>query len=636
MKRVLEDVIKYTLKNTEQLGILVEKSMCDIVGIPFNTKRKYENLPKDITDDISTTLGPVIKRMKLKHVGNLNTTYDFVDETDNKTMSVKTIMTGNRICPQNIGQCSLKRLSEKMSLQFGSTFGSLQEFKTYFLDNKMKILQYYLDNCFCCDTTIIYKFDKGLVYIIQKNSTKPSFLTDLQLSTSKTIDDWNESNTIYVESKESNKSKLSLGEIQLHKNRDCIKFRFNIDTLIKLISEKHINLTIDVRNLKTKYQFNVVRQAKQDMGKLCFPSFNYIGSKMKLLDFIKSSILDYTEKKSYQDVSGFADICSGTGVVAYDVLRGGCQNIVTNDIQHYASVVSSVWSTKDIDVNKMKQIINNLNQELVNITEDSLPKDDQKQDFFIYNNYTTAGEAGRMYLTPINGYKTDVIRKRIESIKVGGTINDNEYRLLLKLLLYAVSGVSNIASVYGAYLKNYKKVALKTLVLNDELINSLVTRDNIKHQYYNLGIVDLLNIQDLSEYEVVYMDPPYVANRSYHDNYHLLETISRYDNPKIKGKTGLREVIDTKSKFCSKRDAFDEFKLVLQNIKSKYIFISYSSESIVSKDNMIDLMKNTGWSDVKCYDKIYQRFKSNKNSDDKQPKQVVEYVFCGKRIFKTN
>ena len=146
----------------------------------------------------------------------------------------------------------------------------------------------------------------------------------------------------------------------------------------------------------------------------------------------------------------------------------------------------------------------------------------------------------------------------------------------------------------------------------------------------------MLNIQDLSEYEVVYMDPPYVANRSYHDNYHLLETISRYDNPKIKGKTGLREVIDTKSKFCSKRDAFDEFKLVLQNIKSKYIFISYSSESIVSKDNMIDLMKNTGWSDVKCYDKIYQRFKSNKNSDDKQPKQVVEYVFCGKRIFKTN
>jgi adenine-specific DNA-methyltransferase len=656
MKRVLDNVLRYTLTNTEQLGILVEKSMCDIVGTPFNTKRKYESLPQDITDDISSAIGPVIKRMKLKHVGNLNTTYDFVDESDQKTVSVKTIMSGNRICPQNIGQSSLKRLSEKMSSQFGVEFQSLQEFKKYFLDNKMKLMQYYLDNCFCCDTTIIYKFDRGCVYVITKqdkakntttvkpitSTVKPiTFLSDLVLSTSKNFDNWNESNTIYVDPKDTNGNttnkgnikKMSLGEIQLHKNRDCIKFRFNIDTLVTLIKNGEVNLSVDVYNLKTKYQFKVTRQSKIDMAKLCFPSFNYIGSKMKLLDFIKSSVLDYTGKKSYDEVSSFADICSGTGVVAYDVLRGGCKNIMTNDIQHYASVVSSVWCTKNIDVDKMKRIVHDLNEEVDKITEDSLSKQEHAQDFFIYNNYTTAGEAGRMYLTPINGYKTDHIRKRIENLKTDRQVNDNEYRLLLKLLLYAVSGVSNIASVYGAYLKNYKTVALKKLALNDSLISSLVNDKDITHQYYNIGILDLLNTQDLSEYEVVYMDPPYVANRSYHDNYHLLETISRYDNPQIKGKTGLREVVDTKSKFCSKRDAFSEFTSVLEKIKSKYMFISYSSESIVQKDEMIQLMQTTGWSDVKCYEKIYQRFKSNKNSDDKQPKQLVEYIFCGKRYF---
>ena len=127
------------------------------------------------------------------------------------------------------------------------------------------------------------------------------------------------------------------------------------------------------------------------------------------------------------------------------------------------------------------------------------------------------------------------------------------------------------------------------------------------------------------------MDPPYVANRSYHDNYHVLETISRYDNPKLKGKTGLREVVDTKSKFCSKRDALEEFRLVLSKIRSRYMFISYSSESIVSKEMMIELLKSSGWLDVRCYEKEYQRFKSNKNSDDKQPKIVMEYIFCGKR-----
>jgi adenine-specific DNA-methyltransferase len=214
-------------------------------------------------------------------------------------------------------------------------------------------------------------------------------------------------------------------------------------------------------------------------------------------------------------------------------------------------------------------------------------------------------------------------------------VNEKEYRLLLKLLLYAVASVSNIASVYGAYLKNYKKVALKNLVLNVDLLNNLVdnVRDNrsIEHTSNNKSIVELLETDDLSKYEVVYMDPPYVANRSYHDNYHVLETISRYDNPKLKGKTGLRDVVDTKSKFCSKRDAFEEFKLVLSKIRSKYMFISYSSESIVSKERMMELMTTTGWSDVKCYEKEYQRFKSNKNSDEKQSKLVVEYIFCGKR-----
>ena len=254
-----------------------------------------------------------------------------------------------------------------------------------------------------------------------------------------------------------------------------------------------------------------------------------------------------------------------------------------------------------------------------------------------------------MYLTKLNGYKTDILRQSIEDLKIERIITDEEYRLLLKLLLYAVSNVSNIASVYGAYLKAFKKSALKDLVLNIELVDSLVVSDDkidkpetetdkttdktdkndIKHVSYNLGIVDLLSTNNLSGYEVVYLDPPYVANRSYHDNYHVLETISRYDYPKLKGKTGLREIVDTKSKFCSKRDAYGEFEETLRSVKSKYIFISYSSESVISKDDLIEMMKRTGWNNVKCYEKVYQRFKSNKNSNDKQPKQVKEFIFCG-------
>ena len=39
--------------------------------------------------------------------------------------------------------------------------------------------------------------------------------------------------------------------------------------------------------------------------------------------------------------------------------------------------------------------------------------------------------------------------------------------------------------------------------------------------------------------DILYLDPPYNA-RQYIANYHLLETVARYDSPKIKGLTGLR------------------------------------------------------------------------------------------------
>ena len=640
------NVLKYThrFNNTEQLGILVERAMCDIVKIPFNTKRKYDSLPGDVVDDISETVGPVLKKMKLQHVGNLNTTYDFVNSENNTTISVKTLMKGNRICPQHIGQCSLNSLSSKL----GKHFDKIETFKNYFMDNKIDMLTNYLVNCFCCDMTIIYKFDKGIVYIIRRRGDI-KFTNELSLSTSKLLCDWNESNTVYVNELNLNEKRLSIGELQIHKNRNCVKFRFNVDTLVEMIKSGYIeNLSVDVYNLKTKYSFTVEKNMKQNMKeqntkekntkekntkkKLCFQSFNYLGSKMKLLDFIKDTVCDYTNKSSYKEVTSFADICSGTGVVSFDVLKGGCNKILTNDIQNYAYVVSSVWSKNGMDIQKLKKIVDGLNDELSKVQEIDLPNVDNLDtgSYFIYSNYTEAGPDYRLYLTKMNGYKTDYIRIHINRLRERGDLNDKEYRLLLKLLLYAVSSVSNIASVYGAYLKKYKKVALKNIVLNWSLVESLVD-DDIQHECYNSNISDLLNSKDFSDYEVVYMDPPYVANRSYHDNYHLLETISRYDNPKIKGKTGLRELVDTKSKFCSKRDAFEEFKVVLSKIRSRYIFISYSSESVVSKSDMMELLKNAGWNDVKCYEKQYQRFKSNKNSDEKQPKNIIEYIFCGKR-----
>ena len=73
--------------------------------------------------------------------------------------------------------------------------------------------------------------------------------------TSKDINSWKESNTVYYVSKN---KRESLGEIQIHNNRDCIKFRFNVNILVDMINRGDIkNLKLKVYNLKNKYNFKI-------------------------------------------------------------------------------------------------------------------------------------------------------------------------------------------------------------------------------------------------------------------------------------------------------------------------------------------------------------------------------------------
>ena len=46
-----------------------------------------------------------------------------------------------------------------------------------------------------------------------------------------TIDTWKESNTVYYDG-------VTLGEFQVHNNRNCFKFRFNFDNLLKTINNE--------------------------------------------------------------------------------------------------------------------------------------------------------------------------------------------------------------------------------------------------------------------------------------------------------------------------------------------------------------------------------------------------------------
>lgn len=194
-------------------------------------------------------------------------------------------------------------------------------------------------------------------------------------------------------------------------------------------------------------------------------------------------------------------------------------------------------------------------------------------------------------------------------------IDEDDYYFLLASLLEAADKVANTASVYGAYLKRLKKSAQKPLVLKPAHYD---INDN-HHDVYNEDANELIK---KIEGDILYLDPPYNA-REYGANYHLLNTITLYDNFEPKGKTGLRDY--KRSAYCKKSEVKIAFEELIKNAKFKYIFLSYNNEGLMSEDETRDIMQKYGRYDLATTE--YQRFKADKTeSRNHKASKTIEYL----------
>jgi adenine-specific DNA-methyltransferase len=112
----------------------------------------------------------------------------------------------------------------------------------------------------------------------------------------------------------------------------------------------------------------------------------------------------------------------------------------------------------------------------------------------------------------------------------------------------------------------------------------------------------------------------------------MLETIAKYDNPEIHGKTGLREYQSQKSLYCSRTQVKTAFKDLILKARAKYIFLSYNNEGLMTLDDIQEIMSLRG--KYGNFTKEYNRFRADKveNRNHKADKTVeyLHYVICKK------
>jgi len=339
---------------------------------------------------------------------------------------------------------------------------------------------------------------------------------------------------------------------------------------------------------------------------------NYIGSKYQLLEWITNIMKEKTGWSSFDDKT-IADLFAGTGIVSYH-FRKNMARVISNDAELYSSIITHAF-TCSLYTENCKKIIDELQndiQENKHLTTTG----------FITTHYSPHGSNERKFFTIENAKRIDYIRNKLEIMK--DSISDDEYKFILASIILSADAVSNVPAVYGCFLKKFKTKAVKTLILMPIHKNTIVSVAG--SNTYNS---DVLNTDFIGSFEsdLVYLDPPY-NERQYSKNYFPLNIIAKTPEKlltelPLKGKTGIPTDCFI-SPFCKRGDTVEKaFDLLFRELKTKWIFLSYNSESIVSKEKMLDIMKKYGTATV--IEREYKRFKSFEYNKDVD---IKEYLFC--------
>lgn len=338
----------------------------------------------------------------------------------------------------------------------------------------------------------------------------------------------------------------------------------------------------------------------------------YLGNKTKLLGFVDNVI-----KKYKIEGEVFADLFSGTGAVS-DYFKDKYK-IISNDWMYYAFVLSKAktMNSKIPEFNPFKKKFGILPFEWLN---QRVYK--PTNEYFIYNNYTPINE--RMFFIESNAIKIDGIRIDIEDLYQENLLEENEYFYLLASLLESVTKVSNTSGTYEAFFKFWESRANKSFVLEPLAMEykNVFAADN---RCFN---EDANKLARTIEGDILYVDTPYTITQ-YASAYHILETIARYDDPEISGKTGRRQKDRKMSGFSRKKDVKVFFEDLFRQANFKHVLISYSNQGLVSLEELVEIAKKFAVDGIVNVEELpyreYKNLNKSKKGDGAKLKEVIIY-----------
>jgi adenine-specific DNA-methyltransferase len=268
----------------------------------------------------------------------------------------------------------------------------------------------------------------------------------------------------------------------------------------------------------------------------------YIGSKRTLVPLI-------SQVASSLPVRSACDLFAGTTRVG-QALRGLGLEVHSNDLATYSEALGHAYiEATEADRKAVAPIIERLN---------ALPG---------RRGYFTESFCERArYLQPHNGARVDAIRDAIDELDLSPVRRG----LVLTSLVEAADRVDSTTGLQMAYLKAWAPRSHKDLELR---VPHAVTGPP--------GIVTRRDSNELAaelDVDLVYVDPPY-NQHSYFSNYHVWESLVRWDRPETYGIANKRIDCRTrKSPYNSKRRAAAALDQLLDSLSAPWLLVSFNDE----------------------------------------------------------
>ncbi|GIV01066.1 MAG: restriction endonuclease subunit M [Actinomycetota bacterium] len=276
----------------------------------------------------------------------------------------------------------------------------------------------------------------------------------------------------------------------------------------------------------------------------------YIGSKRLLVPHIVRAAKALGARR-------VLDLFSGTARVGHALKREGFE-VTANDHLTFAYTLAKCYV--EADARKYRADAERLVRHL-----DEVGRKKPRRGYFTENFCVKA-----RFFHPKNGARIDAIREEIARLSLDPTLE----AIALVSLMEAADRVDSTVGVQMAYLKEWAPRALDDLKLR------------VPEILPGPGTAWKMEAKDAAaafEGDLAYLDPPY-NQHSYMGNYHIWETLVRWDKPETYGVAKKR--IDCKaykSPFNSRKKIGQAFRGVLEALRCPYVVVSFNDEGYLPR-----------------------------------------------------